>query len=180
MTLFSAILGFGIILAVAGVLCLLGNERVASACKTFPRHKLLGYVLFGAGALWFLWNIAHLSQADEIGFLSRDMMLLIFAAIGLLSIPFVPDFLAVRGLAILYLLFARVALDAGWLQYSTPQRLFNFAIYIGIVGALIIGASPFRLRDFFNWLFAAQMRHRIMGGVCVAYGLILTFSAFQL
>lgn len=179
MTLFQAILGFSIFLLMMGMPLLFATRRIEPILKAFPRNPIAGYALFAAGAGWFIYNVAHLSKADEIGFLSNDVMLIIFAAIALLTIPFVPDFLAVRGSSILYLMMARMLLDAGWLLYSTPQRMLNLAVYIGVVAALIIGASPYKLRDFFNWLFAKKTRPKVLGGIFCLYGLALTVSAFQ-
>lgn len=107
-------------------------------------------------------------------------MLLLFAAISVLSVPFVPDFLAVRGLAILYLLAAQHFLNAGWLQYSTPQRMLNLAVYLGIVVALVMGASPFRLRDFIDWVFAKRRASLLIGAAALLYGLMLVGGAFTL
>lgn len=180
MSLFAAIFVSGCFLLCIGALFASGIPLVQNSCKAFPRHKLAGYCLFGLGALWFLWNVSNLTKADEIGFVSNDTLLIVFAFIALLTVPFVPDFLAVRGLAILYLLAARVLLDLGWMEYSTPQRLFNTAIYLGIVAALIIGASPYRLRDFFNWSFARPARYKLLGSLCALYGLTLTLTSLSL
>jgi hypothetical protein len=91
----------------------------------------------------------------------------------------VPDFLAVRGLAVLMLLGAMPLLDAAYMEYDHPQRLFMVsAVYVGIALAIYLGASPFRLRDFFEWLFQRPMRGRILGGVLAGYGVLLAVVAF--
>ena len=180
MTLFHAILGFGFFLLLLGATLLSGMPIIERGFKAFPRNRIAGITLFGAGAAWFIWNVAHLSKADEIGFISNDVLFFVFIAIAILSIPFVPDFLAVRGLSIVYLLTARATLDIGWLDFSTPQRMLNAAVYVGVVFALIIGASPYKLHDYFDWLFDKRSRSLLLGGVLGSYGIALVISAFQI
>ena len=91
---------------------------------------------------------------------------------------FLPDFLAVRGTAILVLFYSREALDAAFMQ-EPESRLFMVSIvYIGIVIALYLGAWPYRLRDFLNWLYVSDRRPRILGVSMAAYGILLGALAF--
>ena len=102
-------------------------------------------------------------------------MLFLVVTIG--SFIFVPDFLAVRGLAAIILLTAGALLDVGYMHYGTALVLKAF-IYLAIVIALVLGANPYKLRDFFEWLYKKDARPRIFGGVFVIYGLLLASIAF--
>jgi hypothetical protein len=51
-------------------------------------------------------------------------------------------------------------------------------VYAALIGAIWIGAQPWRLRDFFNWLFAQPARARGLGGLLAAYGVVLSIVAF--
>ena len=51
-------------------------------------------------------------------------------------------------------------------------------MFVGIVGAIYLGVVPFRLRDFFGWVFNRPVRSRVVGGALAAYGLILAVIAF--
>ena len=93
------------------------------------------------------------------------------------SFIFVPDFLAVRGLAAIILLTAGALLDVGYMQYGTALVLKAF-VYLAIIIALILGANPYKLRDFFEWLYKKEARPRVFGAVFVVYGLILAGIAF--
>lgn len=65
------------------------------------------------------------------------------------------------------------------MEYQYPQRLFMVTlVYVFIALAIWLGASPFRLRDFFGWLFARTGRTRAFGGALLAYGLLLSVVAF--
>ena len=80
--------------------------------------------------------------------------------------------------AILFLFYSREALDAAFMQ-EPESRLFMVSIvYIGIAIALYLGAWPYRLRDFLNWLYVSGNRPRILGMSMAAYGILLGALAF--
>jgi hypothetical protein len=98
----------------------------------------------------------------------------VFFAVALLSFKCVPDFLGVRGACALVLTGAMPFLDAAYMQYDRPLRLFMVSfVYVAISLAIWLGAQPWRLRDFLNWLFSRPARSRSLGGVLVAYGFLL-------
>ncbi|HYP15783.1 MAG TPA: hypothetical protein VEQ65_01120 [Opitutus sp.] len=177
MSLLLATLLPGLLLVALGVPLLLNSSRAVSALKAMPRSANAAYVFFGAGALWFLWNVWHLSPADFGEY--RAWLALGFGAVAVLSFRCVPDFLAVRGLCVLVLLSAAPLLYAAYMEYDHPQRLFMVALVYVLIGlAIWLGASPFRLRDFFGWLFARPARTRAFGAALAGYGLLLTVVAF--
>lgn len=177
MSILVATLIPGVILLVLGSLLLLNNSAVVSMFKSFPRSKAAAVVLFGAGALWFLYNIYHLSEADFGEF--RKGLFIGFAAVAVLSFFYAADFLAVRGACVLMLLAAMPLLDAGYMVYDPPQVfLYKAVVYLGIALAIYLGAAPYRLRDFFQWIFAHPRRPRALGGVLGVTGLALTVVAF--
>ena len=91
----------------------------------------------------------------------------------------VPDFLAVRGLATIVLMGAMPLLDAGYMNFEHVQiHLYKIAVYLAIAGAIWLGAQPWRLRDFFGWLFAQPGRTRGVGGAMTGYGVLLAIVAF--
>ena len=177
MSLTVATLRPGLFLLVLGAALASGHSTVSAALRSLPRSSSAAVVFFGSGALWFLFQVWHLSPADFGEY--RTLLTIGFAAIALLAFKYVPDFLAVRGLAVLMLLGAMPLLDAAYMEYDHPQRLFMVsAVYVGIALAIYLGASPFRLRDFFEWLFQRPMRGRILGGVLAGYGVLLAVVAF--
>lgn len=177
MSLTLATLIPGLFLVLFGGLLFAGNSAVVSMFKAFPRSKTAAGIMFGIGAIWFLYGIWHLSEADFGEF--RKALFVGFALVALLSFFYVPDFLAVRGASVVMLLAAMPLLDAGYMVYSPAQiYLYKIAVYVGICVALYLGASPFRLRDFFQWVFARPTRPRAVGGALLAYGLLLSVVAF--
>jgi hypothetical protein len=177
MSLTVATLIPGLLLLLLGAALASGHSTVTAVLKALPRSPSAAVVFFGAGALCFLYRVWHLSPADFGEY--RTLLTIGFAAVALLAFKYVPDFLAVRGLAILMLLGAMPLLDAAYMEYDHPQRLLMVtAVYLGIALAIYLGASPFRLRDFFGWLFQRPGRGRILGGVLAGYGGLLAIVAF--
>src|SRR5215213_7488447 len=64
MSLTLATLVPGFLLIILGVPMLLNHSGYAAILKAFPRSIAASYLFFGAGAVWFLYAIWHLSPAD--------------------------------------------------------------------------------------------------------------------
>lgn len=176
MSLFFATFLTGLVMAAAGVFLLWKVKTAAIVLKAFPRSRLAAYVTMGIGSVWFLYRVLQLGEADFGAY--RNYLFLGFGAIAVLSFIHVKDFLAVRGLSILTLLIAWILLSAAFLQEPASRLFLVSIVYVAIVAAIYLGVSPFRLRDFFNWLFATEMRSRVLGGFLLAYGLLLNVVAF--
>ena len=179
MSLLLATLLPGLFLVTIGLLLLARGPGIVAAFKSLPRSPAATLVLFGSGVLWFLVRVAQMGAADRIIGQSNVPWVLGFAALGVLSFKYVPDFLAVRGLSILILLAADPLLRAAFMEYEHPQRLFMVSlVFVAIVAALYLAAVPYRLRDFFQWLFGRPGRARAVGTALLAYGLLLAAIAF--
>ena len=176
MTLFQATLATGISLFAFGAHFLWHGMRSAKRMQAFPRSQVAANILLGSAAIWFLCKVTQLGPADFGQY--KNLLFMLFLVVTIGSFIFVPDFLAVRGLAAIILLTAGALLDIGYMQYGTALVLKAF-IYLSIIIALILGANPYKLRDFFQWLYKNEARPRVFGAVFVIYGLILTGIAFN-
>jgi len=178
MSLTVATLLPGLLLLVLGLPLLVGHSGYTVALKAFPRSTTAAYVCFGGGAAWFLYAIWHLSPADFGDY--RTLLFCAFAAIAVLSFKCVPDFLAVRGVCVLVLMAAMPLLDAGYMIFDYWQIYFyKVLVYVCITLAIWLGAQPWRLRDFIQWMFSRPGRARLIGGAAAGYGLLLTGVAFS-
>jgi hypothetical protein len=175
MTLFQATLFTGIALIAFGGHFLWHGMKSEKSCKAFPRSTPAAFLLLGTAAAWFLYEVLQLGPADFGQY--KNILFGIFLVTAIGSFYYVPDFLAVRGLAALILLTAGVLLDASYMHFG-PALILKSFVYFAIVIALLLGANPYKLRDFFDWLYKAHTRPRIMGGAFAAYGLLLTGVAF--
>jgi len=172
MTLTLANLIVAVLLLGAGLPLLLNSSAWAATLKRFPRSRTAAYVLFSAGAAWFLYAVWHLSMADFGEY--RGYLFIGFALIAVLSFKCVPDFLAVRGLCAVVLMGAMPLLDAGYMNFeSWAIDVYKVAIFVAIAGAIWLAAQPWRMRDFIGWLLARPGRARTLGGVLTGYGLLV-------
>jgi hypothetical protein len=179
MSLTLATLLPGLFLTSLGVLFLINNSAIQSTAKALPRSSVGAAVFFGGGALWFVSIVWNLSAADLVIFTTPQPWVLIFAGLAALAFFYVPDFLAVRGLSVLTLLAGWPLLITAYMEWDKPQRLFMVsAVFVAVSLAIYLGAAPYRLRDFFQWLFSTGGRPRVLGGMLVVYGALLTVVAF--
>ncbi|HTZ20520.1 MAG TPA: hypothetical protein VMC06_06535 [Opitutaceae bacterium] len=177
MSLLLATLLPGLVLAALGGALLSGNTLVPSTLKSFPRSTNATVVFFGGASGWFLYQVWNLSPAD---FGEYHVPLFFgFAAVAALSFWCVPDFLAVRGLAALVLLAAMPLLEAGYMNYQPQVYPLKIFVYLCIALAIWIGATPYRLRDFFEWMFRTSSRPRVVGSALLGYGVLLGIMAFS-
>ncbi len=176
MSLFLATLLSGLTLLVLGAVLLWNTRTVAAVARTFPRSTQAAYVCMGLATVWFLYLVANLSEADFGAY--RNLLVLAFGGIAVSSFFHAREFLAVRGAAILVLLSAHVLLDAAFMEPQASRLFLVSFVYVAILAALYLGVSPYRLRDFFGWLFASPGRPRVLGGVLLGYGVLLNVAAF--
>lgn len=179
MTLFTAALATGLILTLSGVLLLLNAPPVGAYARAFPRSRRAAIVTMGLGTAWTLYHVTRLGESDFGNY--RNAILIGFTLLALASFKYVPDFLSVRGTCILALLTANVLLTASFMQHAAPAHLpLNIFAYLMILLALWWAVSPFRARDFFQWLFARPNRPRTVGSLVGLYGLVLVGTALSM
>lgn len=170
----------GLAIALPQVYGLLKPAAFGAALRRFPRSDLWGFILMPLGTLWFLWNLRTDDIADFAAF--KPIMFVGFAIIGFGSCVFVRDFLAVRGLAVVVLLMAKVVLDAArWVDTSWRLVVVIWA-YAWVLLAVWFTVSPWRLRDIIQLLTANEQRTRLGSGVRLAFGvfiMILGLTVFR-
>lgn len=153
-----------------------GNPKgFGEALRKFPRSPTWGYALMTLATIWFVYNVSIETIADFAAY--KKLMMIAFGAIGLGACLFLKDLLAVRGLAVVLLLLAKIMVDAGRPHLGeTPWVLVHQSIAYGLV---ILGVwftvSPWRLRDWIHWNTADDQRIRSGAAVRVVCG--LSFAA---
>ena len=179
MSLFLATLLPGLFLVLLGVLLLKNDPGVGTTAKALPRSQRGAWLFFGMSAVWFMWRLSRVGESDLIFFQQPWPVMVGFGALAVLAFIYTPDFLAVRGLCVLMLLVGEPLLRAAYMEWSHPLRLFMVgAVYLGLFAALYLAAAPYRLRDFFEWLFGTPNRPRVLGAVLLVYGLVTSVAAF--
>lgn len=174
----AILLGLG--LAVPQVFGLINPQTFGARVRQFPRSLSWGVVLMLLGTVWF---VTYLNQESISDFASYKPFLLAgFLAVGVASCFFVQDYLAVRGLAVVLLLLAKLMVDkARWAE--TDWRLVVVTWAYLLVGAGIwFTIYPWHLRDVLNWATANEKRVRIGSALRLAFGLfvaVLGFTVFR-
>jgi hypothetical protein len=171
MKLSTLAVGLGLFFSLPHIYGLLKPAAFAQAVRKFPRSEPWGYALMALGTLWFLANLYAESISDFAAY--KNLMLIGFGAVGLLTCLFVRDFLAVRGLAVVMLLLAKVILDTARWHPSEWRLVLAVLAYIWIFAGMWFTISPWRLRDLLNWATANETRVRIASAVRLAVGLLI-------
>jgi hypothetical protein len=176
MSLFLATLLTGLFLIAFGGHFLRHGMRTERSAKAFPRSQNAAYLLLGGATVWFLYKVTQLGPADFGQY--KELLFALFLITAVSSFYFVPDFLAVRGLAAMILLVAGALLDAAYMQDPETRLFLVSFVYLAIVAALVLGASPYKLRDFLTWLYKSEQRPQVFGAIFAAYGLLLVAMSF--
>ena len=180
LSLLSLLLGCG--LAVPQIYGLARPKEFAATAKKLPRHFALGVVLMLLGTAWFVWNVNNEPIADFSAF--KPYMMVGFAAVGILSCIFIPDFLAVRGFAVVLLLLGKLMVDTGrpHLGESPFVLVFQVWAYVYIVAGICFTIWPWKLRDLIQFATATETRVRLGSALRLAFALfivILGLTAFH-
>lgn len=161
----------GLAYAVPQLYAFLNPEGCAEAWRRFPRSLPVGFVLMTLATLWFLYNVNRETIADFAPF--KKQMLVVFAAIGVGACLVVRDYLAVRGLAVLMLLMAKLMVDTGrpHLGESALVLVNQCLAYLFVILGIWLTISPWRLRDWIQWNTAGPLRLRMGAAVRLVCGL---------
>ncbi len=180
LSMLSILLGLG--LAAPQIYGLARPAQFAATVRKFPRNLPAGIFLMALATLWFLWNVNQESLADFAAF--KSYMMIGFAAVGLGACIVVKDFLAVRGLAVVFLLLAKLMVDTGrpHLGETAWVLVIQTWAYVLILAGMWFTVSPWRLRDFLEWATANEKRIKVGSAVRLAFALfvvVLGLTAFR-
>jgi hypothetical protein len=161
----------GLIVALPSVYGVLNPKRFAAAARTFPRHTTIGWALMLLGTAWFLFNVSQETVSDFANM--QHIFLLVFGGVGIATCIFVQDFLPVRGLAVLFLLAAKLMVDTARWEETEWRLVISVWAYVWAVAGMWFTVSPWRLRDLLNWSVATEQRTRLVSGARVAFGIFV-------
>lgn len=180
LSLLAILLGVG--LGAPQIYGLAQPRKFIEAVRKFPRNYATGVVLMLLATAWFVWNVNREPIADFAAY--KPAMLAIFTAIGVGACIFVKDFLAVRGLAVVLLLLAKLMVDTGrpHLGESPFVLVIQTWAYVLVLAGIWFTVTPWKLRDLLNWATANETRVRISSGIRLAFAvfiLLLGLTAFR-
>ena len=116
---------------------------------------------FGNGVfIWFVKN-EPISDFEPL----KPALYTLFIAVGVGSCLFVKDFFAVRGLAVVIMLLAKVMVDTARFHDSSWRLVIITWAYLLVVAGIVFTISPYRMRDVICWKTANESRTRILSGL---------------
>jgi hypothetical protein len=171
LSLLSILLGVG--MSVPQVYALTKPAQFTAAARRLPRNVPVGVALMLLGTAWFLWIVNQEPIADFSAY--KPVMLIAFAAVGVLTCIFIQDFLASRGLAVLLLLLGKLMLDTGrpHLDQSSFVLVIQAWAYVLIVAGMWFTIAPWRLRDLIEFATATENRIRIGSLIRLAFAVFI-------
>ena len=161
----------GLIVVLLNIFGLLKPRAFAEAARKFPRNIPIGYALTLFGTAWFLYYVSQESVSDFAAM--KKFFYLLFGGVGVATCIFVRDFLSVRGLAVVFLLLAKLMTDAARWADTDWRWVISTWAYVLAVAGMWFTISPWRLRDLLNWSVATESRTRLLSAVRFSFGLLV-------
>jgi len=163
----------GLVLGLPQIYGLLKPAEFAATVRKFPRNVPIGIALMLLGTAWFLWILRREAVSDFANY--QTGLIALFAVVGIGSCIFVQDFIAVRGLAVIFLLVAKLMVETGrpFLDQTHWALVIQTLAYVLVVAGIWFTLSPWRLRDLLNWATANEKRVRVGSAVRLALGLFV-------
>jgi len=168
----------GLCLGLPQIYGLVNPTGFSAALRKFPRSVPLGYLLMLLGTAWFVYNLSQESISDFAAY--KNILFAGFAAVGIGSCIYVQDFLAVRGLAVVLLLLAKLMVDTGrpHLAETSLVLIMQSWAYVLVVLGIWLTVSPWRLRDFLQWATASEKRLKVVCGIPLVFGMVVALLGF--
>jgi hypothetical protein len=155
--------------------------------KKFPRNPLAGQIVLGIALGWF-WLLIAPEGLGKLSALRMDLgefnnakpilQVLVPAALIAVCIS-VRDFLAVRALGLLGLMFAAPLLEAAFLKDPSSRLLVPIYAYSMLTISLFFVGMPYLFRDAVTWVTASNGRWRAFSLTGLAYGMATLVCAFM-
>ena len=165
----SILLGLG--MGLPQIYGIMKPSAFAAGVRKFPRSLPWGFALMLLGTAWFVYNVNGEPISDFAAY--KPLMLGLFAAVGIASCFFVQDFLAVRGLAVVLMLLAKLMVDtARWAATDWRLVVVTWA-YLMVIAGIWFTIYPWHLRDALNWATANEKRVRVGSALRLAWGLFV-------
>jgi hypothetical protein len=179
-TLSTLAVVLGLVYALPQVYGVLKPAAFGASARKFPRSLPWGFVLMLGATAWFLYYFNLESVSDFAAY--KPMLMMFFGAIGVASCFFVQDYLAVRGLAVVLMLVAKLICDTGRLADTEWRLVLITWAYVMVIAGIWFTIYPWHLRDLVNWSTANEKRIRLASAIRLAFGLfvaVLGFTVFK-
>ena len=163
---------------IIGLLAIIGHlppalapARFTPILKSLARNYALGVVLMLLATAWFviLTGVMDLGEISNV----RMQLMAVWTAGGILTLIFVPSFLAPRALGCLLLLAAALVLDAAFLALTPWRYVMTILAYYWVIAGMALVYSPYLYRDLVAYVTQTPQRLRIFSWPGVILGVVL-------
>jgi hypothetical protein len=169
LSVLTAILGA--LYAAPNFYALANPARFSALLKKFPRNLPAGIALILLGTVWFVYYV-HIERNSEFAAM-KPFLMTGFALAGIGACVFLQDFLAVRGLAVVMLLLAKLMLDTQRWHDSEWRLVIAVWAYVMIVVGVWFTISPWRCRDWISWNTGNESRLRLLSSIRAGFGVFV-------
>lgn len=146
-------------------------EKFSACVRQFPRSVLWGRILMGICAVW-AGIVMYNAAVDDFAW-ARPLVVIGVPIAYWLVIQYADQFLAIRGLAALLLLFAKVILNAADLSDLPSRLIVTVLAYVMVCLAVWMASAPHQVRDVTNFVTGNSTRCRTFCSLGVAVGVCL-------
>lgn len=170
----------GLVALSVSIYGMLNQEKVKNWMLAFPRSNVWGYILMGVSTGWFLYNF----NAENIADFARiqNLMLLLFLSVGVGTMLWVKDFLAVRGLSIFIILLAHSIVELTREVPSSARLVMVVLSYLYVISGIVFTIRPYIMRDVILWATYSVSRFKILlvaRGVVGVILIVLGLTAYK-
>jgi hypothetical protein len=170
----AEVMGLG--LALPQIYGLVKPAAFAQRVRKFPRSLPVGIALMLLATAWFAWNFSLEQVSDFAAY--KQWMMWAFVAIGVGACVYLQDYLAVRGLAVVFLLLGKLMVDTARWQETDWRWVISGWAYLLVVAGMWFTVWPWHLRDLLNWATANNRRVVIGSAIRLAFGLFVALLGF--
>ena len=157
-----------------GIFGLLKPDMLSSYLRNFSRNVTAGYIMMLLGTIWFLVILENENLADFGVY--KGKMQIFFALLGLGAIYYLKEYLAVRGMAIVLMLMAKLVIETIRLENTDWRIPFIAFAYVWIISGIVFTVSPWRFRDLANWKYANSERTKYVCTVSTVAGVVMLIA----
>ncbi len=162
----------GAIIVVARAPGLIAPDKFRAEALKFPRSVLWGRALMAIAAVWV--GIVMFNAADkDWPSWARPAIIIGVPVAYVLVVKYANQFLALRGVAALLLLGAKVVVDAADKSDLASRLVVTTLAYAWVVAAMWMAIAPHHFRDLIGWSMANNIRCRTVCAIGVVLGVLL-------
>ncbi|MEM6822811.1 MAG: hypothetical protein AAF558_12830 [Verrucomicrobiota bacterium] len=171
LTQVAVFLGISLCLLYGGLL--INPYKGREVITGFPRHYLTGVILTIIATTWFLWLLQIMDLMEYTP--HRPKFFVGFFVLAVACILYLKEFLSVRALGVILLLFAKVMLDAAFLREESSKYLVVVLAYVIVIKGIIYVAWPYLMRDGIELLYSRPSfpKYAFLFGLGIGIALII-------